>query len=106
MRKSLYSAAVLAASTALVAGVTAVPAEARTFREMKVCWTAPDGSSGYPIKVVLDGPTSRQQNLASGVCKTWNVKPGAYKVIWANLEGPEPELERRPQHQLRQPGPL
>ena len=84
MRKPLYAATVAVAAV-LAGGVAAVPAQADTPKEMKVCWTSPAGTN-YGIKVVLDGPTSRSKWLASGECKSWSVRPGAYKVIWANLD--------------------
>lgn len=86
MRKSLYTAAVLAASTALLAGVTAVPAEARTGKEIKLCWLAPSNDPSNILKVVLDGPTSRSKPLANGECKSWKVKPGQYKVSVPGFE--------------------
>lgn len=85
MRKSMRTAMVLGTSVALVGGFAFGSAEARTAKDMRVCWTSPTGTN-YPIKVVLDGPTSRSKTLVSGECKSWNVKGGEYKVIWANLD--------------------
>ena len=84
MRKPIYAATVVAAAI-LGGGIAAAPAQAETGKEMKVCWTSPAGTN-YGIKVVLDGPSSRSKWLANGDCKSWNVRPGEYKVIWANSD--------------------
>lgn len=85
MRKPAFAASVVVAATALLAGVTAVPASANTVKEMKVCWTSP-ANTNYGIHVALDGPTSRSAVLANGQCMAWDVKPGDYKVVWADLD--------------------
>ena len=84
MRKPFYAATVVAAAM-LGGGVAAAPAQAYTDKEFKVCWTSPPGTN-YGIKVVLDGPSSRSKWLANGDCKSWNVRPGEYKVVWANSD--------------------
>jgi hypothetical protein len=89
MRKPLYAVTVAVAAV-LAGGIAAVPAQANTAKELKVCWASPPGTN-YGIKVVLDGPSSRSKWLANGDCKAWNVKPGEYKVIWANAD----EIVRR-----------
>lgn len=89
MRKPLYAATVAVAAL-LSGGIAAAPAQAQTGKEMKVCWASPPGTN-YGIKVVLDGPSSRSKWLANGDCKSWNVRPGEYKVVWANSD----ELVRR-----------
>jgi hypothetical protein len=83
-KRPLVAAAIAVASVAVTLGAPTV-AQANTSKEVKVCWTSPTGSN-YPIKVVLDGPTSRSKMLASGECKAWSVKPGEYKVVWTEVD--------------------
>lgn len=85
MGKFAKSAAAVVVSSGLVAGFTAMPAEAFTKKELKICWF---NNTGDPVdaRFVADGPSYRRVGLPSGLCKNWDVRPGQYKIT---LEDPE-----------------
>lgn len=82
MRKPLLAATAVAASAALTFGMP-MAAEARTAKELKLCWNSPAGATKqFPLRLVADGPASRSANLAPGTCKAFHVPRGEYKVVF------------------------
>lgn len=78
MRKLVASGAVVAASAMVFSMVSIGSADARTKKELNICWASADSSVALPV--VADGPSYRTTRLAPGACKAWDVRPGAYKI--------------------------
>jgi len=86
MRKAARSALILGVSAALIAPVTMETAEARSKKELNLCWTSRPLISGLNLNITADGPSFRQRNFKSGECKAYDVRPGQYKMVVKNLD--------------------
>jgi hypothetical protein len=79
MRLRALPTAAVAASLTLLAGLTATSADARTTRELKVCWQAPTGNT-LPLTIEVSGRQHGERALANGTCKAWDVPSGSYTL--------------------------
>jgi hypothetical protein len=84
MRKSVVTAVAIGASAALVGGMTLSTAEARTKKELNICWASDDPAPTVALPAVADGPSYRATDLTAGNCKAWDVRPGNYKFTVRN----------------------
>ena len=80
MRKSMITAVAIGASTALVGGMALSTAEARTKKELNICWASDDPAPKVFLPAVADGPSYRASDLSAGNCKAWDVRPGYLQV--------------------------
>lgn len=79
MRRGACAASAVVASVALLGpGIT--PAEARTAKELNICWVNEAPGGVLDLEVVADGPSYRTASLDDGDCLAWDVRPGQYKI--------------------------
>jgi hypothetical protein len=80
-----HALAAITASIALLLGV-APAADARTAKELNICWVnkAPDGV--LDLEIVVDGPSYKTWSLDNGDCAAWDVRPGQYKITVEDVD--------------------
>lgn len=85
MRWGACSAA-LAACLAFSSVVAAPNADARTRKELNVCWVNGAPGEWLDLEVVVDGPSFKTASLDHGDCVAWDVQPGQYKLTVEDVE--------------------
>lgn len=85
MRWGARSAA-LAACLAFSSVAGAPTADARTQKELNVCWVNGAPGEWLDLEVVVDGPSFRTASLDHGDCIAWDVAPGQYKLTVEDVE--------------------
>ncbi len=63
-----------------------MPAQARTAKELNVCWVNRAPGSWLDLEIVADGPSFRTASLDAGDCIAWDVQPGQYKLTVEDVE--------------------
>ena len=83
-----YVIAVLIASIGLLGAGVAVPApaEARTAKELNVCWVNKAPGGVLDLEIVVDGPSYKTFSLDNGACVAWDVLPGQYKITVEDVD--------------------
>ncbi len=68
--------------------IVAVPtvAEARTQKELNVCWVNQAPGEWLDLEIVADGPSFKTASLDHGDCMAWDVRPGQYKLTVEDVE--------------------
>jgi hypothetical protein len=72
--------AVIAVAASLLSIVAAPSAQARTPKELNVCWVNKAPGGVQDLEIVADGPSYRTASLDNGDCLAWDVRPGQYKI--------------------------
>jgi hypothetical protein len=72
--------AVIAVAASLLSVVAAPSAQARTPKELNVCWVNKAPGGVQDLEIVADGPSYRTASLDNGDCLAWDVRPGQYKI--------------------------
>ena len=86
MRRSLNAALAGATAAAFLVVGTPTAAEARTERELNVCWVNDAPGEWLDLEIVADGPSFKTASLDDGDCLAWNVRPGQYKLTVEDVE--------------------
>lgn len=86
MRRSIVSAAAVAGSLVLGAGVLATSSEAKTAKELNICWNNQTQNGAIDLEVVADGPSYKTATLDSGDCMAWDVRAGQYQFTVEDVQ--------------------
>ena len=61
-------------------------AEARTAKELNICWVNQAPGEVLDLEVVVDGPSYKTASLDNGDCIAWDVRPGQYKITVEDVD--------------------
>ena len=61
-------------------------AQARTQKELNLCWVNKAVRDGLDLEVVADGPSFKTASLDDGDCIAWDVQPGQYKITVEDVD--------------------
>lgn len=86
MTRFVRTGVLLSASALLLTGLSVGTAEAKTGKELKICYKNDTPSPGIGMVAVADGPSYRRTQLADGECKAWSVRPGGYQLRVGDAE--------------------
>ena len=85
MNSSLVPIVVVASVALLGLGVPTA-AEARTAKELNICWVNKAPGGVLDLEVVVDGPSYKTASLDTGDCIAWDVRPGEYKITVEDVD--------------------
>ena len=74
MRRSIISVVAVAGSLTLAAGGLAASSEAKTAKELNICWNNQSQNGALDLEVVADGPSYKTASLDNGDCMAWDVR--------------------------------
>jgi hypothetical protein len=86
MRRSIVSAVAVAGSLTLGAGVLATSSEAKTAKELNICWVNQTPNPILDLEVVADGPSYKTTTLDNGDCMAWDVRAGQYQFTVEDVQ--------------------
>jgi hypothetical protein len=86
MRRSIVSAVAVAGSLTLGAGALAVSSEAKTAKELNICWNNQSANGAIDLEVVADGPSYKTASLDHGDCMAWDVRAGQYQFTVEDVQ--------------------
>ena len=79
--------AAVAAATALIAVMAPSAAEAKTSKELNICWTGQGPTTAFTPRVIIEGQRKTlATTLPSGTCKSFDLRPGEYHFFWDNQD--------------------